>query len=115
MLEVLQNLLDNACKFMGDQPDPKIDIGMRGYTANGEPIIFVRDNGIGIDPRFHDRIFGLFNKLDVHTNGTGVGLALAKRIIEEHGGKIWVESLGKGTGTTFYFSLPDSPNQHNQN
>jgi signal transduction histidine kinase len=66
----------------------------------------VRDNGIGIAPEFHERVFGLFNKLDAATEGTGIGLALVKRIIDYHGGRIWVESQGLGKGTTFLFTLP---------
>lgn len=105
LLEVWQNLIDNAAKFMGNQPEPQIEIGQAGNSQDGLSIFFVRDNGIGIDPRFTERIFGLFNKLDARTEGTGIGLALVKRIIEFHGGRIWVESeLGKGT--TFYFTLP---------
>lgn len=103
LLEVLQNLIGNACNFTGDQPDPKVEIGQQG-EENGAPVFFVRDNGIGISPEFHERIFGLFDKLDAKTDGTGVGLAIVKRIIEVHGGRIWVESeLGKGA--TFYFTL----------
>jgi signal transduction histidine kinase len=102
LLEVLQNLLDNAAKFMGDQPEPVIEIGCR--EQEGKTVFFVRDNGIGIDRRFHNQVFGLFNKLDPHMEGTGVGLALVKRIIEVHGGKIWVESEF-GKGATFYFTL----------
>lgn len=107
LFEVVQNLVDNAAKFMGDQPNPHIEIGQEGDTANGMPILFVRDNGIGIDPKFKDRIFGLFDKLDPRTEGTGIGLALAKRIIEFHGGRIWVESE-PGKGSTFYFTIPRS-------
>jgi signal transduction histidine kinase len=70
-------------------------------------ILFIRDNGIGINPQFKDRIFGLFDKLETRTDGTGIGLALVKRIIEFHGGKVWVESeLGKGA--TFLCTLPQS-------
>jgi signal transduction histidine kinase len=105
LFEVLQNLVDNAAKFMGDQPNPHIEIGQEGSTENGAPILFVRDNGIGIDHKFKDRIFGLFDKLDPQTEGTGIGLALAKRIVEFHGGRIWVESE-PGKGATFYFTLP---------
>jgi PAS domain S-box-containing protein len=103
LVEVLQNLLDNASKFMGDQKEPRIEIGQQGME-NGNPIFYVRDNGMGIAPEHFDRVFGLFNKLNPRTDGTGIGLALVKRIIEVHGGRIWVESeLGKGT--TFFFTL----------
>jgi PAS domain S-box-containing protein len=105
LVEVLQNLIDNAAKFMGDQPEPKIEIGCD--EQDGRSVFFVRDNGIGIAPRFHEQVFGLFNKLNPQVEGTGVGLALVKRIVEVHGGKIWVESeLGKGA--TFLFTLPQN-------
>lgn len=109
LIEVLQNLLDNAAKYMGDQPDPHIDIGFQGEDAErGMPIFFVKDNGMGIAPEHHERIFGLFNKLDARSEGTGVGLALVKRIVEVHGGSIWVQSEA-GKGSTFYFTLPSEP------
>ncbi|HKI54508.1 MAG TPA: ATP-binding protein, partial [Anaerolineales bacterium] len=76
---------------------------------------FVRDNGIGIEPQQHERIFGLFNKLDANSEGTGIGLALVKRIIEVHGGRIWVESPGLGGGSTFYFTLAGHPNNEDYN
>lgn len=103
LVEVLQNLLDNAAKFMGDQQDPNIFIGAVEGVVN-TPTFFVKDNGIGIAPEFHERIFGLFNRLDPNIEGTGIGLALIKRIIELHGGRIWVESE-LGQGSTFYFTL----------
>ena len=103
MLEVTQNLIENAIKFMGPQPDPHIKIGT--YQNNADEIVFyIRDNGIGIAPEFQENIFGLFNKLSSDSEGTGIGLALVKRIIEVHGGQIWVESQ-VGHGTTFYFTL----------
>jgi len=106
LTEVLQNLLDNAVKYMGNQPDPRIEIGQRGEDAErGQPVFFIKDNGIGIAPEYHERIFGLFNKLDPRSDGTGIGLALVKRIVEIHGGRIWVESEA-GKGATFYFTLP---------
>jgi len=107
LLEVLQNLIDNASKFMGDQKEPRIEVGHMG-NEDGKPVFYVRDNGIGILPEHFERVFGLFNKLDVKSDGTGIGLALVKRIVEVHGGRIWVESEA-GKGTTFYFTLPASP------
>ena len=104
LVEVMQNLIDNAAKFMGDQPAPLIEIGAQKH--GNEHAFFVRDNGIGISASYHERIFGLFDKLDPRSEGTGVGLALAKRIVEVHGGRIWVESEGKGKGSMFCFTLP---------
>jgi len=103
--EVLENLIANAAKYMGNQPDPMIEIGT--WNDAGKPIIFVKDNGIGIESKYHTRIFDLFEKLDPTVEGTGIGLALVKRIVETHGGKIWVESNGLGKGSTFYFTIPD--------
>ena len=103
--EVFENLIDNAVKYTSNQPAPRIEIGCR---SGKETIFYVKDNGLGIEPQYHARIFGLFEKLDSTSEGTGVGLALVKRIIETHGGKIWVESQGLGTGTAFCFTIPDS-------
>jgi signal transduction histidine kinase len=106
LVEVLQNLLDNAAKFMDAQEQPCIEIGQEG-EQNGQPVFYVRDNGMGIAPEHHDRIFGLFNKLDPKTDGTGVGLALVRRILEVHGGRVWIQSE-VGKGATFFFTLPAS-------
>jgi signal transduction histidine kinase len=102
--EVMVNLIENAIKFLGTQQKPVIHIGaeMDGTT----PVFFVQDNGIGIDPRYLERIFNLFERLDITTHGTGIGLTIVRRIIEVHGGKIWAESEGPGKGTTFRFTLP---------
>ena len=108
LLEVVQNLIDNAAKFMGNQPHPLIEIGRDGGQDNGFETIFIRDNGMGIAPEFHERIFGLFNRLNPKIEGTGIGLALVKRIVEFHGGRIWVQSKA-GEGATFYFRLPNVP------
>ncbi|MFT3893332.1 MAG: ATP-binding protein [Anaerolineales bacterium] len=105
LVEVLQNLLSNAIKFMGDQPLPRILVGLREYTPDGKAVLFIKDNGIGIEPQYHERIFGLFNRLDPSITGTGIGLTLVRRIIEVHGGRIWVESE-PGHGATFLFDLP---------
>jgi signal transduction histidine kinase len=105
LVEIVQNLLDNAAKFSNGQSDPRVKIGAAGTDENHMPILFVCDNGIGIDAQFHERIFGLFNKLNPHIEGTGIGLTLVKRIVEIHGGRIWVESE-PGKGASFYFTLP---------
>ena len=102
--EVLQNLIDNAVKHMGARPDPQVTVGSE--ERDGEQVIFVRDNGPGIDPRYHEKVFGLFDKLESDGKGTGIGLALVKRIIDVHGGKIWVESEGRDHGSSFCFTLP---------
>jgi signal transduction histidine kinase len=104
LVEVLQNLIDNAVKFMGNQRDPRVEVGVR--HADGQSIFYVRDNGRGIEPRYHEKVFGLFDRLDPRDDGTGVGLALVKRIVEVHGGRVWVESAGLGAGSTFCFTLP---------
>jgi len=107
LVEVMQNLIDNSTKYSAPQSTACIEIGSL-QDSQAQNVFFVRDNGIGIDPQFHERIFGLFNKLDNHAEGTGIGLTLVKRIIEVHGGQIWVKSeLGKGA--TFYFTLPNMP------
>jgi len=103
LLEVFENIIDNAAKYTGTQAAPIIEIGFR---KGRETIFYVRDNGLGIEPQYHSRIFGLFEKLDPTSEGTGVGLALIKRIIEVHGGRIWVESEGLGKGSTFCFTIP---------
>jgi PAS domain S-box-containing protein len=104
LLEVVQNLLDNAIKFMGNQRQPHITIGMR--RENSEDICYVQDNGIGIAPQYHEKVFGLFERLNPGMEGTGIGLAIVKRIINLEGGRIWVESEGEGRGAAFCFVLP---------
>lgn len=104
--EVLVNLIENSLKYMGGQPNPEIELGYR--FEGGETVFFVRDNGIGIDPSQHDKVFGLFYKVDKESKGTGVGLAIVKRITEVHGGRIWMESeLGKGCSVCFTLPLAD--------
>jgi signal transduction histidine kinase len=103
--EVFENLIDNAAKYAGNQTDPMVEIDTR--TDGSETVIYVKDNGIGIEPQYQGKIFGLFDKLNPTSEGTGIGLALVKRIIETHGGNIWVESDGRGKGSTFCFTLPN--------
>ena len=104
--EVYQNLIENAIKYMGEQNAPRIRIGAE--LKDDWAHCFVSDNGVGIEPKFQEQIFGLFQRLSNDTGGTGIGLALVKRIVETHGGKVWVESEGLGKGTTLWFSLPCS-------
>ncbi|HSG41995.1 MAG TPA: PAS domain S-box protein [Anaerolineales bacterium] len=113
IVQVVQNLVDNAAKYFGEQKKPTIRIGYQ--EDDGKPVFFVRDNGRGIESEHFERVFGLFNKLEANSEGTGIGLALAKRIIEVHNGKIWVESKGLGKGSTFYFTLAERPHDEAQN
>jgi PAS domain S-box-containing protein len=102
--EVFQNLIENAVKFRN--PEQKLKLSINQFK-NEEYIVFsIKDNGTGIDNKYFERIFGLFEKLDLTKEGTGVGLALVKRIIEIHKGKIWVESAGKLAGSTFFIAFP---------
>lgn len=104
LVRVFENLIDNALKFMGDQPDPRIEIGFE--AAHNSMYVFVRDNGMGIDSLQGNKIFEVFSKVDSAREGSGIGLALVKRIVEMHGGSVWVESEGLGRGTCFRFTLP---------
>jgi len=105
LLEVLQNLIENAAKFADGCAHPRIEIGTRP-GEDDECVLFVRDNGRGIDRRFLQSVFDIFVKMDPSVEGTGVGLALVRRIVEAHGGRVWAESEGLGQGATFVVTLP---------
>lgn len=106
LTQIFQNLITNGAKFMGEQPRPKIEIG--GKTLKNAVQFYVKDNGIGIDPEYHDKVFGIFQRLkEVEVEGTGVGLSIVKKVVDLAGGKIWIESK-KGEGATFFVQLPRS-------
>ena len=104
LVQVFQNLLANAIKFRGENP-PHVHVSAR--DEEHEWVFFVKDNGIGIDPQHADRVFVIFQRLHTRLEypGTGIGLAVCKRIVERHGGKIWFESE-PGKGSTFFFAIP---------
>lgn len=105
LLAVMGNLLGNAWKFTGKRADARIEFGKK--AKNGRQVFFVRDNGAGFDMRYVDKLFGAFQRLHGMNEfeGTGIGLATVQRIIQRHGGEIWVESATPGEGAEFQFTI----------
>jgi len=103
LVQLFQNLIDNSIKFHGEEP-PRVHVSAK---QNGKEWIFsVRDNGVGIDPQYFERVFIVFQRLHgSEYTGTGIGLSIAKRIVERHGGRIWLESQS-GKGSTVHFTIP---------
>jgi PAS domain S-box-containing protein len=104
LVEVLLNLIENSIKFMGEQQNPRIHIAAE--SRDDMVCCTVSDNGVGIAKPYQEQVFDLFERLNADVDGTGIGLALVKRIVETHGGRIWVESAGPGTGCSMCFTLP---------
>ncbi len=110
LLSLFQNLMENALKYRQSERAPEIHVGAR--QDNGRALVWVRDNGIGIDPAFHDRVFEIFQRLHPSSAyaGTGMGLSICRSIVEGHNGRIWIES-NVGEGATFFFDLPLADNE----
>ena len=106
LMQLFQNLIGNALKYRSAAP-PVIEISASADTESGRWLFSIRDNGIGIAPRFHEQVFGLFKRLYSAQEypGTGIGLAICQKLVERYGGRIWLESE-EGCGTTFFFTLP---------
>jgi len=105
LTQVWANLIRNAVKFTSKTDNPEINIG--GYIKENEAIYFIKDNGVGFDMRYVDKLFKVFERL--HTSdefeGTGIGLAIVKKAVTMHGGRVWAESV-EGEGASFYFAIP---------
>jgi signal transduction histidine kinase len=99
---VLQNLVANAVKFRSETP-PRVEVS--ALSDREEWVVTVRDNGVGVDPEHAGRIFGMFSRVNGDTEGTGIGLSVCRRVVEAHGGRIWVEAA-EGGGSAFRFTLP---------
>jgi PAS domain S-box-containing protein len=112
LFEVILNLVENAIKYTSNRTIPVVKI--RCDQRDSEYVVSVKDNGIGIQQPYLEKIFGLFERLDVSQEGTGIGLALVKRIVEFHGGRAWAESEGLDHGSTFYFALPKLENSNDR-
>jgi two-component system sensor kinase FixL len=105
LVQVFHNLLDNAMKFAKSGVAPRVRVEAR-EPADGRVVVVVRDEGIGIDPRHRERVLDVFERLDPQSEGSGVGLAVVKRIVESQGGRVWLESEGLGSGTSACVELP---------
>jgi light-regulated signal transduction histidine kinase (bacteriophytochrome) len=110
--QVFSNLLSNALKFTGDRPDPSVEVGFdpsASFEDGPAGAYYVRDNGVGFDQRYADKLFGVFQRLHrtEEYEGTGVGLAIVERVVSRHGGRVWAESV-LGEGSVFFFTVGEA-------
>jgi light-regulated signal transduction histidine kinase (bacteriophytochrome) len=105
--QVWSNLIENAAKYSSKSPKPQVEIGAEVDAAKREHVFYVKDNGVGFNMQYVDKLFGVFQRLHAQTDfeGTGIGLANVRRIIARHGGRTWAKGV-VGEGATFFFSLP---------
>lgn len=108
LAHLFQNLISNAIKYRGKEA-PRVQVA--GYERDGWCVFSIKDNGIGIEPQFAEQIFGLFKRLHGREEypGSGIGLSICQRIVEQYGGRIWLEQSAPGGGSTFCFSIPARP------
>jgi len=104
LCQIWQNLIENSIKFCSKRSTPRIELGVE--QVSGEPVFFVKDNGIGIANEYRARIFGLFEKLNPKSPGAGLGLSMVQRVVEKYDGRIWADSEGVDKGSRFCFTLP---------
>lgn len=104
LVQIWQNLVENAIKYLGYQENPQVELGVQ--FVEGEPIFYVKDNGLGIEEQYHEKVFEIFEQLNPSIEGSGLGLAMIKRIVELYKGTMRIESSGLGQGSCFLFTLP---------
>ena len=106
LLQILENTIENAIKYAGNRSAAVIRIGTSESVSDQEDLFYIKDNGPGIPEQYHEKVFGLFQRLDNAKEGTGVGLSIVHKAMNFHGGRVWIESKGQDDGCTFWFAFP---------